>query len=69
MSVGYAKLELTKGNKMTPMEKIDEALRLLSQDKKDGQFAYPRVLGYLMTVATAEQADFVLELAKQKVGK
>jgi hypothetical protein len=57
----------TKEKKMTAIQKIDEAIKLLSKEKKIGEYSHAMVLGYLMSVATDEQAEFVLGLAKEKV--
>lgn len=54
---------------MTAIQKIDEAIKLLSKEKKIGEYSHAMVLGYLMSVATDDQAEFVLGLAKEKVSK
>jgi hypothetical protein len=68
MSVGYAKLELTKGNKMTNYEKLEVARKLL-ETKMDREMAYATMYGYLAVLVNSEkQADFVLALAQKRVG-
>lgn len=54
---------------MTPIQKIDKAIALLSNIKGMREFSHATALGYLMAVATDEQADFVLKMATEKVGK
>jgi len=73
MSEGYGKLELMKGNKMTPIEKLDYALELLKEkegdDWKGHAIAYASLVGYLMATATPAQADRVLGYVKEGLGK
>jgi hypothetical protein len=73
MSEGYARLKLTKGNKMTPIQTLDHALELLKQKEGDSlkghAIAYASLVGYLMATATPAQADKVLGYVKEGLAK
>jgi hypothetical protein len=68
MSVGYAKLELTKGNKMDKFKKLDEAKELLLANYSVAE-AYAMMYGYLATMVDDKRADAVLELVKERYAK
>lgn len=72
MSVGYARLELTKGNKMGTREMLDKALDLITEknEAKGEKWATARLLAYsamygmLGHKISKKHAEFVLEVAK-----
>ncbi len=66
MSEGYAKLELTKGNKMTNYEKMEMARKLL-ETKMDTTMAFATMYGYLAVLVNEKDANFVLDLAQKRV--
>jgi hypothetical protein len=68
MSVGYAKLELMKGNKMDKLQKLDLALKLLKTEYRS-DLAYAMMYGYLAVVVDDKKADAVLELVKERIVK
>jgi len=68
MSYGYAKLELTKGNKMNKLKKLEEALNLL-KEQEGFNAAYPMMYGYLAVLVSEKQADEVLLWAKTRGNK
>jgi hypothetical protein len=66
MSVGSAKLELTKGNEMDRFKKLDEARDLLMAEYKKPALVYSMLYGYLAAMANDKQAEDVLELVKER---
>lgn len=58
---------------MNPMEKLDLALSLLKSVESDSiqgnAVAYASLSGYLMAYATDDQADKILKIVSEKVGK
>jgi hypothetical protein len=66
MSVGYAKLELSKkGKQMNKFDKLDEAKRLL-MEKYPIDHAYAMMYGYLAAMVDDKRADAVLEMVKAR---
>ena len=68
MSVGYAKLELTKGNEMDKFKKLDEAKELLMENYPIDQ-AYAMMYGYLAAMVDDKRAEAVLEMVKERYSK
>lgn len=69
MSVGYAKLELTKGNKMDKFRKLDEAKKLLSEEYQNTEMVLAMMYGYLAALADDKTADNVLEFVRERYSK
>jgi AmiR/NasT family two-component response regulator len=69
MSVGYAKLELTKGNKMNKFQKLEEAKGLLMADYNNTEIVYAMMYGYLAAMVDDKRAEAVLELVKERYAK
>jgi hypothetical protein len=68
MSVGCARLELTKGNKLDKFKKLDEAKDLLMENYPIDQ-AYAMMYGYLAAMVDDKRADAVLEMVKERYAK
>lgn len=69
MSVGCARLELTKGNEMDKFKKLDEAKKLLSEEYNNTEMVLAMMYGYLAALADDKTADNVLEFVRERYAK